>query len=288
MSATTPVLNIDAALRRRISKDGTRIKDRINRIGIELEGGWTKLPEGTALAHDGSVRVGTGDPVLEAEINTLTTNYNNGLLTRTRYEAAIRPLVARRDAAASKLLTGELPSEPLEPSKFVAWMKKFYPSHVNETCGLHVHMSFESALHYQRLMTPAYQGTVVRYLTDWAKEEGLPSSHPIWSRLKGESRYCQLKYFADAQAQTRSKSYDQSRPGHRYTAINYPFLQHGTVEVRILPMMENVDQGIRSVQRVLDITNAFLVTAAKKEDKAATAIVGDPTDRFVHERRLSV
>lgn len=105
-----------------IDKARGKGRNRIHRIGIELEGGWRKVPPGTQIGPDGSVQI-------------------------TRYQD-------------ERLIVGELSSPPLsldpkdEPIYWTTWLKKFYPSHVNETCGMHVHLSFKLALTYERLMTP--------------------------------------------------------------------------------------------------------------------------------------
>jgi len=285
MAAKSGVLNLDAVL--------GKARQRIYRIGIELEGGWKCLPDGVQPLHDGSVNVqDDGHPAslaaqqrYQAEVDRINRRIRNGDISNNAGARLLRE--AQQAIIGVALQVGEIPSDPMEPEKVESWMAKYYPSHVNATCGLHVHKSFKSALHYQRLMTPAYQDTVVAYLLKWAKEENLPKDHPIFPRLAGKSDYCQLKYYADQQAQTRAKNYDRQRPGHRYTAINYCWSTHGTVECRLLPMLETADQGIRAVKRVLDITNAFLAASGDKEVKVAHAeVVSD--ERTVNRAKYQV
>lgn len=227
-------LNIDRFLR-----PENEPKNRIERIGVELEGGWQHLPADVLLEHDGSV-----------------TNL--------------------KKAGDPPLRTGELPSPPKIPAAMWPWMKKYYPSHINNTCGLHVHMSFESARWYQMLMTKQYQNTVIEYLKRWGKEEGLCEvnseskklvRHPLWDRLEGKNKYCKLEFWPDKQAAQKRKSHNMEVEGHRYTAINYCFAKDNcqTVECRVLPMFDTYEQSVRAVKRVLLITNACLVTLASKE-----------------------
>lgn len=218
-----------------------KFKDRIYRVGVELEGGWLKVPEGVELEHDGSVRglVGPMDP-----------------------ERKVR----------KHLSVGELASTALEVSKIDNWIQQSYPHAVNHTCGLHVHMSFRNAWYYQLLMVPEYQATVVYQLHKWAETEKLAGDHPIWPRLRGESDFCQLEFWAQMQAACSKKDYSRNKPGHRYTAINYCAGQHDTVECRILPMMETAELAIKAVHRVLDITNACLLLRAMKEPKILAKI----------------
>lgn len=231
-----------------------KIRNRVELAGVELEGGWKKLPEGAALTHDGSVRIPEE--------------------TEVRQDGQIRNVT---------ISTGELPSDPMEVTKIAPWMRKFYPSHVNETCGLHVHMSFESALHYQRLMVVDYQDTIVEYLERWGKEEGLPESHLLFQRLKGTNEYCQRKFWPDLQAR-RKKSFDRRQEGHRYTIINYCYSEHCDLECRVLPMFPEVEQGIRAVMRVIDITNAFLARGGS-EEKLKGEVPAPPPLALGDERR---
>lgn len=230
-----------------------RVRNRIHLVGIELEGGWSKLPKGTALVHDGSVRF-QGPEIIAV------TDPATGRRTQQVVPGSGPPHV------------GELPSPPLEVSvkgsstiPWMEWVKQFYPSHVNDSCGMHVHMSFRSALTYQRLMTPDYQVTMMDHLIKWARKVKFGENHHIWERLNGTNRYCQHQFMAEEQAQRREKSHDHHAPGHRYTAINYAYGQHSTVECRVLPMMDTSAQAIDAISQVLLVTNAFLLVDAKRE-----------------------
>ena len=206
---------------------GEESKNRVAKVGVELEGAWTKLPLGAKLEIDNSVYKGTR-------------------IAGYQY--------------------GELPSGPMLPAAIPRFLKKYYPSAVDHTCGLHVHMSFDSLLRYAWLMSPRYPKTMVKYLSEWAKKEGFPADHHIWDRLSGKSIYCQDKFWPDEQVNYLLKDHDQKRHGHRYTIVNYCG-RYKTVEIRVLPMMSIVAQAIRAVNMVIDITNACLVLLSEKERK---------------------
>ena len=213
-----------------ISQARGKARNRIYRVGLELEGGWNNLQPGIRLVHDGSVRFATAVPHI-----------------------------------------GEMPSPVLEvikgsPTYWVPWLKVNYPHHINETCGMHVHMSFKTAFAYNRLMTPQFPATVVEEFKKWAKTEGLVATHPLMSRLGGNSRYCQFKFDADGQVMNKDKDHNQDRPGHRYTVINYCYGRYNTIECRLLPMMGNFDQAFRAVNELLEITNAFLIGLPMKRE----------------------
>jgi hypothetical protein len=214
--------------------------NRIYRIGIELEGGWTKLPPGCrGLQHDGSIQ---------------------GL---------------QREMGDPELTIGELANGPMTMEEWPKWLKANYPQRVNATCGMHVHLSPITALAYSRVMDPSYPGTVVAYIRQWAEKQGLPSEHPIWPRLKNKSMYCQHLYMADDQVRNVTKDHNRERQGHRYTIINYCHGRYGTFECRLLPMFDTVKQAESVVQELVDITNAFLRVTRKRESRLEVQMEDD-------------
>ena len=222
-------------------------RQRVHLVGIELEGGWEKLPKGAEVVRDTSVRF----PIAIAHV-------------------------------------GEMVSRPLELAEYPKWLKQFYPHHVNETCGMHVHMSFQTALTYSRLMNPKYPATIVRYIRAWAEREGFNMDHPIWPRLDNKSEYCQHVYQAEDQVFITRKEYDHHARGHRYTVVGYPFGRHTTVEVRLLPMMADAAQAQRAIEEVLKITNAYLVATAKREEKLKGTVELDTSETTeIHEVHIT-
>ena len=242
-------IDLDKALDIGKALKSERLRNQVALIGIELEGGWAKVKEGVHIQRDGSVN----------------------------FESMIPDLRA----------VGELPSPPIEVKEFPAWMKAYYPKYVNATCGMHVHLSFKTALTYSRLMEDSYPATVVVSFLKWSKDEALPLDHPIWDRLKGKSRYAQFQFFADEQAKTTNKDFDQLRPGHRYTVINYCHSRDGTLECRLLPMMETSQLAIKAVKHLVDVTNAYLITNRKREEKIRAEWKVDE-EAIIEERRVYV
>lgn len=216
-----------------------KTRNRINRIGVELEGGWLKLPSGSRIIGDGSVK---------------------------------GPGLRNEDGDHLIKHVGELPSPPLSLSSkdnnfWESWMVKHYPKVVNHTCGMHVHMSFDRVATYSRLMTATYPATLVKYVISWAKDLKIPADHPIWPRLLNQNEYCQHVFHAEEQVRTADKDYDHHRVGHRYTVVHYPWTRHSTVECRLLPMMETAEKSIELIKYLMKVTNAFLLTTAKREEK---------------------
>jgi hypothetical protein len=213
-------------------------------VGVELEGGWRVLPPGVALEHDGSVF---------------------------------------RDRAPAGFRIGEIPVGPIQPGALPRLLQKYYPQKVDRTCGMHVHMSFETVWQYSLLMDQAYQDTVIEYLTRWAKSEGtFAPAHHIWERLQGQSVFCQKKFWPDKQVQSLRKDHDQEREGHRYTIIHFCGRQM-TVECRVLPMMDTCDQAVRAIRRLIDITNACLLVLGRKKEEVMKLSVDLPANEVFEE-----
>lgn len=217
------------------------IRNRIAAIGVELEGAWKKDPTPYRVIRDGSVK----------DFEYPFCDYR----------------------------LGELPSEPLSTIKGMdkvaaPWIRKYYPDKVNHTCGLHVHMSFVHLLNYMRVLRSEYPMTVVEEMKKWANANKLPKDHPIWARLEGKSEYCQFVYSGPEQILNRNKDYDKVRTGNRYSVINYNWARTGTVECRLLPMMDTSDLAVNAIQHLVNVTNAFLVVTAQRE-KALKVEIGD-------------
>lgn len=205
-------------------------RNRVAQVGVELEGGWTTIPKG--LRREDFIRDGSLDP-----------------LQRAHPEAMVN----------------ELPSPPLEPDAMAKWMRANWPQIIDETCGMHVHVSFKTSLAYSKVVREEYPGTIVEYFKRWAENERIPKSNPIWPRLEGKSTYCQHMFFGDLQIANTRKDHDKVRKGHRYTVVNFCWGRGiPTAECRLLPMFEDVEQGIRAMREVVNITNRFLAATARQ------------------------
>lgn len=215
------------------------VKNRLSFIGVELEGGWKSLPAGTRLARDGSV-------------------FAQG---------------APRGFDANTMKMGEMPSPILEPATVPRWMKKYYPDFFDVTCGLHVHMSFKTAQHYEALMKEDYQDTLLHYLEKWGHEVGIAKTHTFWDRIKGKNQFCTKNFWPDRQVLAKSKVYDHANPGNRYTVLNFCWGLHGTIECRVLPMLPDVNMAIAGVRTIMDVTNATLVVLKARREKLVEEVI---------------
>jgi len=220
-------------------------KNRVRLIGLEMEGAWDKLPPGVrGLDVDRSVFRDNCPPDCMANLG-----HGNGC--------------------------GEIPSGAIAPILLRRFVKRCYPKHVDSTCGLHIHMSFEHPRYYSVLMDQDYYDTMKEYLKRWAKKEGFDEKHFIWDRLAGKSIFCQDICWPDEQFAYDRKDYDKKRKGHRYTIVHWCG-RLKTVEVRVLPMMgtfekPDPEQAIRALRHVIDITNACIAVLAKRREQKTVA-----------------
>lgn len=232
-----------------------KCRNRIALVGLELEGGWNKIPTKARIERDSSV-------------------FKN---PNTKTLASLEKLGIQA--------IGELVSQPMAPIGMRAWLDKHYPTYCDQSCGLHIHMSFEDARHYAQLMIPEYQATIIDTLKDWATEHNLSSDHPIWPRLRGENEYCNHSFWPDEQLRTgRQKDFDHFRPGNRYSAIAYRRKKGVyTIECRILPMMETPSQAHSGLKHVIRVTNACLV-AVKGRKIPISSFLNDEENGQIVER----
>lgn len=243
------------------------VKDRIAFIGVELEGGWTQAPK-LGVQRDGSV------DFANIKAPRAMTHPENLYMMNDKERNAMRAELEKWKLMNIPQYVGEIPSPKLSRKDLDPFMRDNYPQIINDTCGLHVHMSFHFLINYQRLMCPDFTGEMVKGLLGFAEQEKLAKSHPLWARLKKPDHpHCAHTYCGDAQSKSKKKDYHSRGMAHsRYTAINYCFEQHRTVEVRLLSMMEGHEQGIRAVNSVLDITNRFLAKQRTRESKIVSRV----------------
>lgn len=176
----------------------------INKMGMELEGGWKgvryKRPfDDIVIKHDGSV------------------HFNQP-----------------RDGGF--LHYGEIVSDPLDPSDLVKWAEAHCPTDVNDTCGTHMHISVKTAPMYGALLTPAFNNEILTRLTEL--NETINSSDPetynrFKNRLEGKNSYCKKGYKGLRQVVLDCKG------SERYHQLNYCYRLKGTLEIRVFPATTN-------------------------------------------------
>jgi hypothetical protein len=239
------------------------IVNRIAFVGIELEGGWDAPVRGFDVIRDGSV-------VFERQRPRNIINPETGLIVGLTTPP---PMPAYG--------IGEIVSPKLTVDQITDFMMRAYPQHVNDTCGLHVHMSFHNKLNYSRLMRQDYMDFVIDELRAFGNRMNIPREHMFWNRLDPDHpwtrQHCAHQFLADKQVLVKRKDFQSRGTEHsRYTFINYCEAQHHTVECRGLPMFATMEEGLAAVMATLDATNRYLSKIRLKESKIAVGIEALP------------
>ncbi len=203
---------------------------RINKIGVELEGGWDSDKDGNPISA-------SGEPMED----------------RIGHDGSVKGFSCPH--------YGEAPSPAGSIDETLAWMKKYYPSHMNQSCGFHVHVSFKNLLSYQRLMDTPFWEFFQKELKAYGKERGFKPSHPFWERVNGNSHFCTATHNPDGQVERRGKG------DHRYTQLNYSFADHNTLECRVLPGFEKVEDAIHAVKWLCNLYEGYLEKLPREERK---------------------
>jgi hypothetical protein len=201
----------------------------INKVGIELEGGWENHP----ADWKGSKTYIIQDLSIDGR-----TMANDGRLTTQH--------------------VGEIVSPPLSLNEWEDWVKAYYPDKVNNTCGLHVHVSFTKKKDYGLLMAKSYERAVIAAAKTLAGGLNLPDGHYIWPRLEGRNVFATFNSNPIHQVNIRVKRIGMR---DRYSAFNFCFSMHGTLEYRALPMFK---EGAAIASRFI---SNFLLTTEEELEK---------------------
>lgn len=214
---------------------------RIDRIGIELEGGWD-APEPfpsdqeTILTSDESLTNGVKN--------------NHGKNCRHFGEVNTKP--------------------PIKLEELDSWMHLHYPEYIflpsidnspdgTGGCGLHIHLSFLSKDDYAILGSQSFNSYFLKEMEKELKEyKGDEVAH-IKHRLLGRNKFCRRVMRPHEQVPIEHKD-NNARPLRR-RQLNFCYKMHKTVEIRLLPMFYDVNDAIRWIKKVILIFESWLELA---------------------------
>ena len=187
-------------------------EDFVDCVGVELEGGWWSVPEGEHVKTDTTVDA-AGDyvgEIVSSPYLVTTLKGNCGLFD---------------------------------------WMKACYPEEIDETCGLHVHLSLQGQGDYGRLCDRLFYD---RFVVDLGREfadclSGVDDRDWYMHRIRHGTDYARIGYrdlFED-----------------RYRFINSSALgRHGTLEFRPFPMPHSALSACRLVDCLVGYVCGYLST----------------------------
>jgi hypothetical protein len=210
----------------------------VNLVGIELEGAWFGIRPN--MHHDGSVDI----------------------LDAVEFESGMRQGYCREceddDCGCedtiidnNTLISGEISSPPLALSHVDAWIDSNKPAVVNNTCGLHVHVSLTNDEDYVRLTSRSFEMFFKDWIKTWA-EENLKPDHIFWNRFNGNNRYCYDIFRPEEQMYLKSK--EESR----YSHLNFCYGLHRTIECRLFPAFKDPKYIKSAVHTYINCINAYL------------------------------
>jgi hypothetical protein len=260
------------------------MSDIINRVSVELEGGWSCQCELTAPEFN-PTELRQFDPSLtDEQLSQISFGRERNLQAHRSSRSSIQPpnctCIPQGIRGDGSVLvggesTGELsPDGGLPVDEILPWVDQNYPHHVNLTCGMHVHVSFVSPSIYASMATPEFEPFLVEQLVKWGKAYKVPYNHPFWYRLLGRNTYC--KRGLTSKIITEQMQYVEHRDP-RYYLINFAWARFQTIEFRILPMFKQKQTAIRAIRAILRTVDRF---AKKRESyrsgRKVTTVVMQP------------
>jgi hypothetical protein len=191
----------------------------VKSIGLEIEGGWfairDKPPHMVHWHEDQSVRN----------------------IRRTQNE---RPLE----------FIGEASSSPIKTLAGVrTWIETFWPDRKNESCGFHIHTSFEPSI-YKHLVEEKFY---IAFYHEMRKiGQKLELGKEFFTRLEGQNHHCQkiFKGFEQVAATTKTNN--------RYTQLNFCYSLHGTLENRLPSAILPVFKAFRYTEEYVNFLEEYL------------------------------
>jgi hypothetical protein len=134
---------------------------------------------------------------------------------------------------------------------------EMYPARVNETCGFHIHASFNHMDYSMLADTPFWDYYRARWQT-WGKANqdtmGTISRREFWDRWFGRGE--RAKRFCKAEFKPVEQWINHE---DRYTQLNFTaYHKYQTLESRLLPMFETSELAVSAIREMSDIFDTFL------------------------------
>lgn len=142
-------------------------------------------------------------------------------------------------------------------------VRTLYPHTVNNSCGLHMHLSFKTVLDYSTLADKPFWDFFRERWAVWGKaNEGRMGNMKtvFWARLegrwkggtRGDRNYCKAEFDPVKQLN------DHNQEG-RYTILNFcAYHKFKTLEVRHLPMFHDVELSCEAAAEMAAVFDDYL------------------------------
>ena len=205
----------------------------INKIGLELEGGWDGRP-GKRPFKDVQI-------IMDRSIDGQT---------------------MRHDFAMKSVHVGEIVSEPMALDAWEPWLRKYWPTEANNTCGYHIHISMKKPLYYMLLTRKRFLFKLMDDIMRTARNIDLPRDHYLYQRLNGQNPFCMFNFDPTSQIGVIEKRIGMRT---RYGVINYCHGLHKTVEFRGYPTFDNKDHAVEFTHVFLHSVDDYLDEVTQKD-----------------------
>jgi hypothetical protein len=191
-------------------------------IGIEKEGAW-ESSRGLNIGDDGSVNIPKATPIYDCE-------------------------------GGEGLISGEVRSEPFDKLRSLSqWIKRCHPDKVNQTCGVHVHLSVKKIEDFALLMHRKFFDVFLQSMTRWGQKHCSSRSYEDqWfrKRLNGENQFCLKEHYPILQLKYQRE---------KYSMLNYQsYRNFKTIECRIFPAFRTVDKTISAISHYIRTVDFYL------------------------------
>ena len=157
--------------------------------------------------------------------------------------------------------SGEVASPPCDTlEELFAFVDKAHPDAVNESCGIHIHTSFNTLDEYAKVMTPHfYDMLLLRMESFGLKELGEDGAKDaFWKRMRGELKWIQKGFYYADDLEKAKKNLQMNYGAFR--SNNLGKRKHQTFEFRILPSFEKSITTLKGVHAYLNVLGEVLNT----------------------------
>lgn len=127
-----------------------------------------------------------------------------------------------------------------------------YPDKTNNSCGMHVHVSWSDPTDVTLFATQAFFDYFKTRWTAWGTANRIADGTSFWRRLSGNNNFCRVNSSHDISDREITRM-------DRYHQLNFSsWGEHKTIECRLLPMFYNESLAISAVQELVSIYEDFI------------------------------
>jgi len=154
-------------------------------------------------------------------------------------------------------VSGEVNSEPYaQTGSLHSWIERAHPDGVADTCGVHIHTSFNTLTDYAKIMTETFYNRLTARMMRFGNEEvnGKDAAETsFWRRFWGFNGYSQRGFV--------HVLYGNKNWGVNYGAFrgdNEGLRKYKTFEMRIFPSFARAETTHKGVEAYLEVINETL------------------------------